>query len=263
MSWVITPTYQRDPDAEAYIAAVEAADEAASPGIGALEPAVRLAIIKFVLGCKENGFWPAIKASCILAGARTLAGALVPLVGMAPTNQGGLFTSSDYDRKTGLKGGGSRRLTTADIYQTGIPNRHAYAFIKEAATGNDFNAILANSQDGGEILKNNSPTSFLVRPWNTSTARALTNGVGGLGIARSNTTSGIQYTTTTGSNEAIGTFSVGSPVFLSLTIFARRPDGQGPTDPRIAFFSGGEFLSLALLDARVTDLINAIAAAIP
>jgi hypothetical protein len=35
------------------------------------------------------------------------------------------------------------------------------------------------------------------------------------------------------------------------------------TNGRIAFYSIGESLDLALLDARVTDLINAFAAAIP
>jgi hypothetical protein len=37
----------------------------------------------------------------------------------------------------------------------------------------------------------------------------------------------------------------------------------GYTDPRIAFYSIGESLDLARLDARVTDLINAIGVAIP
>jgi hypothetical protein len=36
-----------------------------------------------------------------------------------------------------------------------------------------------------------------------------------------------------------------------------------PTPSRLAFYSIGESLNLALLDARVTDLINAFAAAIP
>jgi len=61
-----------DPDAQAYITAVETADGQA------LETAVRTAINNFVVGCKADGIWNAIKASCILAGARTLAGALVP-----------------------------------------------------------------------------------------------------------------------------------------------------------------------------------------
>jgi hypothetical protein len=37
----------------------------------------------------------------------------------------------------------------------------------------------------------------------------------------------------------------------------------GATNARLAFYSIGESLDLALLDARVTDLINAFAAAIP
>jgi hypothetical protein len=46
------------------------------------------------------------------------------------------------------------------------------------------------------------------------------------------------------------------------TIFARLV-AFNYTDARLAFYSIGEALDLALLDARVTDLINAFAAAIP
>jgi hypothetical protein len=58
----LAQTYTRpdDADAVAYIAAVEAADGQA------LETATRMAINSFVKGCKNDGIWPAIKASCIL-----------------------------------------------------------------------------------------------------------------------------------------------------------------------------------------------------
>jgi hypothetical protein len=94
-------TLPDDADAVAYIAAVEAADGQV------LETATRMAINSFVKGCKADGIWPAIKASCILAGARTLTGALVPLVGAAPTNVN--FVSGDYNRKTGIVGDGSTK----------------------------------------------------------------------------------------------------------------------------------------------------------
>ena len=69
MSWTITPNWSpADADAAAYITAVETADGQA------LENGVKVAIDNFVLGCKQDGIWTAIKASCILAGARTLAG---------------------------------------------------------------------------------------------------------------------------------------------------------------------------------------------
>ena len=90
-----------DPDAQTYLAAVETADGQA------IEGDVALAINDFVVGCKDDGIWDAIKASCILAGARTLAGALVPLVGTAPDNGSAgfyQFVEADYDRKLGLQG---------------------------------------------------------------------------------------------------------------------------------------------------------------
>lgn len=87
-----------DPDAQAYINAVEAAD-----GLP-LEAEVKVAITRFVKGCKKDSTWDAIKACCILAGARTLYGALVPLIGPAPTSIN--FVPSDYSRTTGLKGDG-------------------------------------------------------------------------------------------------------------------------------------------------------------
>lgn len=69
-----------DADALAYITAVETADGQS------LEYGVKTAINSFIVGCKVDGIWNAIKSSAILAGARTLTGALVPLKGTAPTN---------------------------------------------------------------------------------------------------------------------------------------------------------------------------------
>ena len=95
MTLVWSPGFNYDTNASAYIDAVEAADGQA------LETATRYAINDFVIGCKQDGIWNAIKASCILSGARTLAGALVPLVGTAPTNNGFIGVGTDYVRKTG------------------------------------------------------------------------------------------------------------------------------------------------------------------
>ena len=96
-----------DADAQAYVNAVEVADGQR------IEDPVRFAINNFVIGCKADGIWSAIKASCILAGARTLAGALVPLVGTAPTRFG---TGAGwlYNRKTGLKGNGTDNYINSD-----------------------------------------------------------------------------------------------------------------------------------------------------
>ena len=103
-----------DADASAYIDAVALVEG------GYTEPGVQRAINDFVIGCKADGIWTSIKASCILAGANTLNGALVPLVGAAPTNVGP-FIADDYNRKTGLKGNAaakyldSNRANNADL----------------------------------------------------------------------------------------------------------------------------------------------------
>jgi hypothetical protein len=129
-----------DTDAQAYINAVEAADTAAGVS-GGLEAATKDAINAFVVGCKADGIWTAIKASCILAGARTLAGALVPLVGAAPTRFGteGGWT---YDRKTGLKGSGS---------SSGANNYLKSGYFAASSTGNDnhFAVWKSSANTGG------------------------------------------------------------------------------------------------------------------
>jgi hypothetical protein len=87
-----------DSDAATYLAAVEMADNAP------LEVGVRTAINNFIKSCKADGIWSVIKSAGIMAGARTLAGALVPLKGPSPINYN--FVSGDYNRKTGLIGDG-------------------------------------------------------------------------------------------------------------------------------------------------------------
>lgn len=119
---------RRRPDAAAYIAAVEAADGQA------LEAGVRAAINAFVSGCKQDGIWSALQACCLMAGARTLSGALVPLKGPAPTNFN--FVSGDYSRKTGLIGNGATKYLDSNFTLADFPsndNTHLSAYVTEAA----------------------------------------------------------------------------------------------------------------------------------
>ena len=67
-----------DADALDYLARVKAAD-----GAG-VEVGVATAVSAFVADSKALGVWDSIRASCVLAGARTLAGALVPLRDYGP-----------------------------------------------------------------------------------------------------------------------------------------------------------------------------------
>ena len=263
MTLVWRPGFAYDTDASAYIDAVEVADEIASPGIGALETATRYAINDFVIGCKQDGIWPAIKASCILSGARTLAGALVPLAGTAPTNVGGLFVSGDYNRKTGLVGNGStkrlnsNRLANADP----INNAHASVYVTTIPT-TIFTALIGNENDvsGSTNIGANSPASSYFFRCQTSSAFVRSDGFTGLaGVSRNNSAN--YETRTRGSNQTT-TATAQSPPSTATSIFAFT-SGSNYSNGRLAFYSIGESLDLARLDGRVTDLINAFAVAIP
>jgi hypothetical protein len=252
MSWTIAGKYVRasatDPDAQAYLQAVEAVDGQA------LEFEVARAIDNFVLGCKADGIWSAIKASCILAGARTLAGALQPLVGTAPTSFN--FVSGDYNRKTGLMGGTGGRLIDSNRNNNADPqnsNHNAvYAISRE-----NTNFPMLGTQAGA----NGANTMFGAGTRNrTSTNTALTAAVPPclVGTARE-----IETEYKRRSNNTSDTVIVSSqtPQDLHLTVFGY--SGATAFSSRLAFYSIGEYLDLALLDARVTDLINAFDTAIP
>jgi hypothetical protein len=258
MSWLITPTWApADVDAASYIAAVEAADDQA------LEQTVKIAIDNFVLGCKADGIWPAIKASCILAGARTLAGALVPLVGTAPTNNGFIGIGTDYVRKTGLVGGdgkylNSNRNNNADPQN----NKHIAAFIT-ATTGTGPTGVMGTDTiaSGGSWVTRNSDNATSSQRANSVASYAYTNALPIssklLGVSRSASNS--QSHIAAGGVQS-STLVSASPINENILVF--RALGLLCPFP-IAFYSIGEHVDLGLLNTRVTTLIKAFAAAIP
>jgi hypothetical protein len=249
-----------DAEADAYIAAVEAADGQA------LEPGVKFAIKNFVLCCKDDGIWPAIKASCILAGARTLAGALVPLVGTAPTNGGGLFVSGDYNRKTGLVGNGSTKYLNSNRNNNADPqnsnHNSIYITVANASGTTGFMGTDSFNETGANLISQSSFNRNLVFRNRQSTSVGLNNStaqLGLLGVSRSVST-GISVRLNSAESALSSTSQ--TPANKNLLIY-RNDLVNGYSNFCLAFYSIGESLDLALLDARVTDLINAFAAAIP
>jgi len=234
-----------DNDAWEYIARVETADGQI------LEQSVRNAITNFVIGCKVDGIWNTIKASCVLAGARTLSGALVPLVGSAPTNNN--FVSGDYNRKTGLVGDGSTKHLNSNRNNNADPQNSQHLAVYASTVGTNvalgMEATIGSSGSGhigfsGVRSRNATPLGVQMQ-------------AGFNGISRNNSanyqqrvsasTATLTQTSETPLNENIA-------LLKSFTFYGTH---------RIAFYSIGESLDLALLDTRVTDLINAFAAAIP
>jgi len=245
-----------DTDALTYIAAVETADGQT------LESGVKAAYVDFVLGCKSDGIWNAIKSSCILAGARTLAGALVPLVGTAPTNNN--FVSGDYNRETGLVGNGSTKYLDSNRAGNTDPQDsfHQAVNVTQSANGTYIGTnYTTNSEDFSHLFVTAGNLYITNRNAVGVTVSAAGPTIGFIGSSRS-LSSGYSYRYG-GVNVSDTRSSLTSKTDTSL-IFARN---QSPASnfsaARISFYSIGESLDLALLDTRVSNLITAIGAAIP
>jgi hypothetical protein len=252
-----------DPDAAAYLNAVETADTQA------LEAAVRKAVDDFVKGCKADGIWSAITASCILAGARTLAGALTPLVGPAPTNVSSNFVSGDYNRETGLIGDGSTKYlnsnkagdsealnsyhmaawqTVADTRGTGVTT----SLLGDTSGAAVEATILAYTATAGNaLIGRNRNTTVSTHPSATRTT------IGFFGNSRSVSSEYILRGNGTNSTFAIAS---NSRAVANVSVFAR--GGTFLTNARLSFYSIGSAIDLALLNTRVSTLMTDLDAAI-
>lgn len=241
-----------DADARNYISAVEAADGQA------LETETRIAINAFVKGCKSDGIWNAIKASCILAGARTLSGALVPLCGTAPTNYN--FVSGDYNRKTGLIGNGSTKYLASNRNNIADPqnNRHKSVFTTQVSTVNGAYIGAGTNHTGSDHIRR--AASLFARSVSAATfahSQPVAS-VGFYGVSR-NTSASFQFrangVTETFINESETPFSQNN------TVFGRIEAAE--SSGRLSFYSIGEALNLSLLNSRVSTLMTSINSAIP
>ena len=248
-----------DPDALIYIDKVEKADGQN------LEYDVAKAINDFVVGCKLDGIWPAIKASCILAGARTTNGALIPLVGTAPTPFNfDLVNNTDYNRKTGLVGDGSTKRIDSNRNSNIDPqnSHHLSVYATTAATS----GIYISGETSGNrnaIYATSTNIEISLRSGGSVLSTGITRNSTGF-LAGSRISSSIINARVGGSNVSISNTSA-SPPNQSINVFCQNVSGSTSEfiNARLAFYSIGESLDLAKLDTRVSALITAIGAAIP
>jgi len=251
-------TVPTDSDAIAYLAAVAAADGSA------VERSVAIAIDDFVKGLKADGLWSAIGSACVLAGARTVAGALVPLKGAAPTGYN--WTASDYSRSLGLKGNGTTKYIDSNRANNADPqdDQHIAVYAASASTSDNFyygsDGIGINGSSGavlssGDLLLASRGTGYA-----TLSGKATATGL----IATSRESSGSFTSRVEGANSDTAVPSA-TPTSQKIFVFCRNDSSSGATrfvDARLGFFSLGQSLDLALLDARVSALMSAIGAAL-
>lgn len=240
-----------DADAVAYLARVEAADGQA------LEPAVRLAVSDFVAGCKADGNWSAIKASCILMGARTLSGALEPLVGSAPTNNN--FVAADYNRKTGLKNdtGGKWLNANRNSQDDPLGDHSLGVWATELTTV--FDGRLIGSTDSFIQWRS---TFTLIASRSGANTQGAAPPIGFFGFSRFSTAQYTRATQTTGPT----TSNVSAVNYNnSVTILFRSPTSTNiATNLRLSFYWVGTALAnLISLRTRLGALNTAINSAIP
>ena len=243
-----------DPDAKTYIAAVEAADGQT------LESGVKKAYNTFVKGCKSDGIWDAIKASCVMAGARTLSGALVPLKGTAPTNFN--FVSGDYNRQTGLVGDGSTKYLDSNRNVNVDPRDNFHQSVYASAVATTGSYIGSGGVSGGSSqisISASDPTAIGWRVRNGAGVTVAGTNINGLiAQGRSNST-----TISTRTNRTSASIAQASeiPFNGNSLVFARLSGGVVGlySIVRLAFYSIGESLDLSKLDSRVDRLVAELA----
>lgn len=250
-----------DPEALAYIRAVESADNQN------LENNTRKAINRFIVGCKIDRNWNAIKSSCILAGARTLNGALVPLKGNAPTNFN--FVNSDYNRATGLVGNGFDKYLNSNRNHNSDPrdNFHQTVYVSQYNFSPARETLIGYSDSL-------SATS-MIQHFATASAFYLTNRTQIIpftinhatltypqffGTSRNNNLNYSYFVNNTNNTIANNSVFSSTPV-RSIIVFGNQLPGGGTavgqfSRARIAFYSLGENINLSLLNSRVTTLMN-------
>ena len=210
-----------------------------------------------------------IKAACFMQGARTLSGSLVPLAADMPAPTNFNFVAGDYNRRLGLVGDGitkcldTNRANNADaqnskhlcVYATSVSNSiQAFAGARTPvvdSTGQISVTAAANSPSAGRC--------------NTETAQNGASlpiaGATLFGVSRQSSTA---FTYRVAGINNISTAVSQTPTAVSIGIFARKTGTSFDTfsSSRLAFYSSGQWLDLAVLEARIAALSAAIQAAI-
>lgn len=254
--------YEYDLDASRYITNIEIADGQV------LERSTKKAINRFIVGCKIDNIWNSIHSSCILAGARTLNGALTPLKG--PNLSNNAFISSDYSRSTGLKGNGTTKYLNTNYYFSSDQSEDIHAGV----VFTERSSLIQSSALG---VRNTFGSSTLAMIFTSSTSNltfGLTSSVIGIGFGTAileNKLIGLKRDPSNsfpisyfGSNGAIdGSFSSfpsSVDTSNSVLVFATRSNSTGAIttfyNGRIFFYSVGRNIDLQKLNNRLNDLIT-------
>jgi hypothetical protein len=246
---LLRPLATIDPDAIAWRTAVIAAGSF-------VDASVVNAVSRFVKGCRADGIWDAMKLVVVMAGPNTLTGALVPLKGAAPTafNIGNAL----YNKTSGIKGDGSTFRLESNRFGNSDPqdNFHMATFVSEATLAGG--AMMGDNETGvglNQIVNGDAITTLFRNRNVTAETRSPGNLTGFLGSSRSTSAS---FSYRMAQTDYSATIASQTPDTGNIQVFARLGIVPALYSGRLSYYSIGESLSLSLLDARVSALMNAL-----
>jgi len=183
---------------------------------------------------------------------------LQPLVGAAPTNFN--FVAGDYNRKTGLVGNAATKYLNSNRNNNADPQNSKHLAVFQTSVATLDSLLIATTNNPGRSALISFLATGISQRMNSNAATSNNgNGVGFVGGVR--TTSTATAARVNGTNFA-DTITSQTPLNENIGVFATAT-AAATSNARLAFYSIGEALDLALLDARVTTLINTFGAAIP
>ncbi len=264
-----------DEDALAYIVRTEIADGQT------METKVRLAINQFVLQCKRDASpdggrsnWEALQNVGLLAGPRTLNGALLALKGGNPTNFN--FVSGDYNATTGLKGNGVNKalefLDTVNSPVYGQNFHHLSVYVTSTYQSLNNSTLISYAQFGGRrsicYVKSPEaidPNQVLFRLANGYSAAPSPIDMsdeditGFMGATRAASFPTNQVRTLVGNEDIFSEVNTPSePLDVQRLGVFRYAQSTNYTNARISFYSGGYAADLIKLRAAAQNYMEAI-----
>jgi hypothetical protein len=283
----VGPSY--DPDAQAWFSAVEATGST-------ITSTNKTAFNTAFLSLKSNNIWDRIAQGCFFVGidgANPLTGAFTPfktISGTTPTNVN--FTTSDYNRLTGIIQDGGNNIEGTKFIDTGVLNVSGEFDENPAYPLNDRHALLYNSRNLAsepkyligsiysaiaELLNNFQfalDGSNFFSQWklanNTApeadnyNALSMNNGgIGFAGVSVDNISSGVNtyiFENTEALFNGFGVYQSPIPVFMSVANVLIAPPPTGIK--RIAFYSLGTALAdnsqITTYGAIINTLLSSI-----
>jgi hypothetical protein len=228
---------------------------------------VRVAINTLVVGLKGDGVWQRLGAACILAGARTLAGILVPLVGPAPSPAN--FVQADYSRRNGLVGNASTKTLNSNRAQNADPqdDLHMCAYVTAAATSGSFPCFFGvGTGSAGDCHIGGLNASDLFARMRNSTFDTFTGRATATGLIGFSRTQGHWFAATAGTSSRQFARTSQAPRSESTRVFSTLNVTTGivtsVTNARLSWYSIGRAVDLPALQARLDTFMASISAAL-